>query len=97
MDTLRRPAVAISLHGDIDIDTVKTLRRRLAPAETADEAIIDLSQVTYAGTTLINGLLDLRKRMLKHGAAGAIHLVGSSPHFRKVLTITKLDRIFQIG
>lgn len=96
MDTLRRPAVAISLQGDIDIDMVKTLRRRLAPAETADEAIIDLSHVTYAGTTLINGLLDLRKRMLKHGTAAAIHLVGSSPHFRKVLTITKLDRVFEV-
>ncbi|HET9096972.1 MAG TPA: STAS domain-containing protein [Candidatus Baltobacteraceae bacterium] len=97
MEGLHQAAVTVSLKGEYDINSRNALRRLLASAEGADQAIIDLSAVTYAGTTLINALLNLRKRMRKQGREGAIRLVGSSANIRKVLTITRLDRVFEVA
>lgn len=97
MDGYRQPAVVIALRGALDINARDALRRELSPAESAQEAVIDLSGVTYAGTTLLNALLRLRKRMRTRGGSGSIHLVGSSPQLRRVLTITNLDRVFDVA
>jgi anti-anti-sigma factor len=97
MDEYRSAAVVISLRGALDITARDTLRRQLSPAENAEEAVIDLSGVTYAGTTLLNALLGLRKRMRTRGRSGAIRLVGTSSNLRRVLTITNLDRVFDVA
>jgi len=97
MEALELAAVLVSLDGDFDISSRDTLRKLLAKAEQADAAVIDLSGVTYAGTTLLNALISLRKRMRLHGREGAIRLVGSSAHMRKLLTITALDRVFEVA
>jgi hypothetical protein len=34
--------------------------------------------------------------MQEHGNAGVIRLAGASAHFRKVLRITHLDRVFDV-
>lgn len=87
----------VSLKGVYDINSRDALRRLLAPAETAEEAIIDLSGVTYAGTTLFNALISLHKKMRNRGNTGAIRLVGSSAHVRRLLTITCLDHLFEVA
>lgn len=97
MKGLQQAVVTVFLQGAYDISSRNALRRLLAGAQDSDRAIIDLSAVTYAGTTLINALLGLRKRMRKHGGEGAIRLVGSSANIRKVLTITRLDRVFEVA
>jgi anti-anti-sigma factor len=97
MQGLQQAAVTVSLRGEFDISSGDSLRRALARAEYADAAIIDLSGVTYAGTTLLNALLALQRSMRKHGGEGAIRIVGTSPHLRKVLTITSLDRLFEVA
>lgn len=97
MEGLHQAAVTISLQGAYDISSREDLRRLLAPAEQADAAIIDLSGVTYAGTTLLNALLHLRQCMRNHGNRGEIRLVGSSASIRKILTITCLDSVFEVA
>lgn len=97
MEGLHPAAVTVFLRGEFDINSRDSLRRQLARAERADAAVIDLSGVTYAGTTLFNALIALKKSMRKHGGEGEIRLVGSSPHVRKLLTITCLDRLFEVA
>lgn len=97
MDALCEAAATVSLQGALDITASEALKRELLPLETADRAVIDLSRVTYAGTTLLNALLALRKSMKQHGARGGIRLVGASPHVRRLLTITNLDRVFEVA
>ena len=97
MNASHQAAVTIFLSGALDLTVRETLKRQLAKAEDADQAVIDLSGVTYAGTTLLNALLGLRQRMRTHGHDGFIRLVGSSPNLRKVLTITNLDRVFDVA
>lgn len=97
MEALHQAAVIVSLQGAYDINSGNALRRLLATGEAADQVVVDLSAVTYAGTTLINALLNLRKNMRKHGSSGAIRLIGSSANIRRVLTITRLDRVFEVA
>ena len=97
MKALAQAAVTVSLHGAYDISTREHLRRQLSEAACADEAVIDLSDVTFAGTTLLNELLALKKTMRRNGSEGAIRIVGSNPQLRKVLTITCLDRLFEVA
>lgn len=96
MQGLQQAAVTVSLQGAFDITSREALRRQLSKAEKAQEAIIDVSGVTYAGTTLFNALIVLHKNMRKHGSEGAIRIIGSSAHVRKLLTITCLDHIFEV-
>jgi len=96
MPALHEGPVTISLHGDYDISSNEALRRLLSTAEEADEAVIDLSDVTYAGTTLLNALLNLRSRMRAHGSVGIVRLTGGSKQLRKVLEVTRLDRVFNV-
>jgi anti-anti-sigma factor len=97
MDVVHDGRVTISLHGDYDISSREALRRLLRPAEYATEAVIDVSGVTYAGTTLLNALISLRKAMRMHGKTGIVRLIGSSPQLRRVLQITRLDRVFDVA
>lgn len=97
MEALNQAALRISLQGAYDMSSGEALRRQLAPAERADAVTIDLTGVTYAGTTLLNALVTLRKRMRGRGNSGAIRLVGGSAGIRKVLTITRLDQVFDVA
>lgn len=97
MKPFQKGAVTVSLEGAFDISSRQALKRLLARAEMADAAVIDISGVTYAGTTLFNELIALQKSMRKHGSAGAIRIVGSSAYMRKLLTVTRLDRLFEVA
>ncbi|HKU68541.1 MAG TPA: STAS domain-containing protein [Candidatus Baltobacteraceae bacterium] len=97
MEPLRSGAVTVSLHGDIDVSSARALKRLLSEAEDADAAVIDLSDVTYAGTTLFNALIALHKNMRRHGGEACIRIVGSSAQMRRLLTITCLDNLFDVA
>jgi anti-anti-sigma factor len=87
----------LSLEGAFDVSSLPALKRLLSRAERADAAVIDISRVTYAGTTLFNALIGLHKSMKRHGGSGAIRLVGTSAHMRRLLAVTSLDRLFEIA
>jgi anti-anti-sigma factor len=97
MEALQKGAIALSLEGAFDVSSQLALKRQLSVAERADAAIIDISQVTYAGTTLFNALIALRKAMRRHGGTGAIRLTGTNAHMRKLLAVTCLDRLFEVA
>jgi anti-anti-sigma factor len=97
MPVFHEALVTIALRGAYDISSADALRRALSRGIYADTVIVDVSAVTYAGTTLLNALLDLRARMREHGSAGVIRLVGSSASLRRILSITRLDRVFDVN
>jgi anti-anti-sigma factor len=97
MEALHKGAVTVSLRGDFDISSARALAQLLAEAEDADAAIIDVSNVTYAGTTLFNALIALHNTMRRRGGKGSIRIVGSSAHMRRLLTITCLDDLFEVA
>lgn len=93
---LREDGPIIYLQGEIDISRQGDLERLLRPAEWSDSATLDFASVTFASTTLLNGVIRLHNRMREHGRAGTIRIVGCAPHVRRVLALTHLDSIFDV-
>jgi anti-anti-sigma factor len=57
--------------------------------------VVDLGEVSYCSTAVVNGLLQLRKELVKHG--GELKLAGLSPEVREVFHCLRLENtIFKI-
>ncbi len=87
----------ITLSGEYDVHRSDDLERQLAPADHADIAVIDVTAVTYADSSAINALVRLRRRMLANGGRGIIRLIGAQRSFRRLLALTALDNVFDLG
>jgi anti-anti-sigma factor len=88
--------VTITLEGEIDISREIELERTLRPAEWADRATLDFSNVSFASTTLINAIVRLHNHIRQHGRTGTIRIIGCAPHVKRVLKLAHLDSIFEI-
>lgn|GEM_PF-2997293 len=86
----------ICFAGDIDLARKEEFNNALVPAESADVAILDLCNVTYMDTTVLNGLVVLKKRMLHHGSRGIVRIAVGNPFMRRLFLLCKLDRIFEL-
>ena len=92
----REPAVVrIVLRGEFDLSSEKQLATLLRPAEQADQAIIDMAHLTYIDSTGLGCLISLKKRLGAHG--GVVQLINVHPNVCKILTICKLDQLFEIS
>jgi anti-anti-sigma factor len=88
--------VEISLAGELDIARSEELRRKLAPAETAYLAVIDMRGVTYLDSTAITCFVRLRKRMSENGHTGTVRIKSPSLQVHRILTMCGLSEIFVI-
>ena len=86
----RGPLVAIS--GEIDIASGPQLRDQLLSVIRRQGArlTLDLSGVTFIDCVGINVLLAARRRALLEG--GSMRVLRASPHVRRVIALTRLDR-----
>lgn len=89
--------VVIALDGELDISREADLESALARAEWANRATLDLSNVSFVSTTLLNAVLRLHKKMRAHGRAGTIRIVGCAPHVRRIFQLTRLDTLFEVA
>ncbi|MDJ0347348.1 STAS domain-containing protein [Streptomyces sp. H10-C2] len=86
----------ITVSGDVDLDTVEPLQYALSNAHTGpDQArtiVLDLSAVTFAGTSLINVLLRARTLL----GPERLRIADPSPCVARLMRLTELDRHFTI-
>jgi anti-anti-sigma factor len=83
----------------LDDDALRTLTRSIDEASESDPGgrlvILDLSRVAIVPSLALGLLVQI---LNKCGARRqALRLVGVQPQIRKVLSITRLDRIFQLA
>lgn len=86
----------VEVSGEVDIYTAPKFKEDMLALieEGATELIIDLSQVTFIDSTALGVLIGGIKRM--YAVDGRMALVVSTRPVRKILTITGLDRVFEI-
>lgn len=86
----------IEVAGEVDIYTAPKFKDDMLALidEGATELIVDLSEVTFIDSTALGVLIGGVKRM--HAVDGRMALVVSTRPVQKVLTITGLDRVFEI-
>jgi anti-anti-sigma factor len=87
--------LTVHLSGDIDLYVCTQLERSLEPLVDASDAIIDVADVRYAGTTLLTALIRLVKARRAHGNALPPHLLGATESIRRILDLTNVSQLVQ--
>lgn len=94
-----RDAVVVRVQGDVDSNTVETLRAHLATAREAAAGhparllVLDLQDVTYFGSAGLNALLDCHEAGSSEGTA--IRLAADNPFVTRPIEVTNLDSILR--
>lgn len=94
-----RDAVVVRVQGDVDSNTVDTLRGHLTAAIEAAAGhparllVLDLQDVTYFGSAGLNAVLDCHDAGSSEGTA--IRLVADHPFVLRPIEVTNLDRILR--
>jgi anti-sigma B factor antagonist len=89
-------SVVFALCGDFDISSKAALSRALdSTGDGAAAVTIDLSETTFLDASTLAVLAKLQRQRQERGAS-AVRVVGPNPHVRKILSITKLDRVFDV-
>ena len=92
----RHGTVVLTVSGDLDLYVAGELKERLGMAadQRVSMLVVDLSDVTFVDSMGLGVLLGGMKRL--HAARGQLHLVVSRPELRRVLEITRMDRILPL-
>jgi len=85
----------VELSGDMDFSMRDQLAARLDQAAVqSDRVDVELSKANYVDSTILGLLIGLRNRLRERG--GTLRLVSPSPHMRKLLSYSGLDKAFEI-
>ena len=86
----------IAVHGQADLHTASDLRSAISEAidRGAVHLVVDLSEATFIDSMTLGVLLGAVKRLRPTG--GAVSVVCTDPHIRRIFEITLLDRIFTL-
>ncbi len=86
-----RGCAIVAVTGEIDISTVAGLRERLYElAESGQQLIVDLDQVTFIDSAGLGALVGTSRRTAENG--GSLRAVCENPQTRKLLWLTGVDR-----
>jgi len=87
---------ALILRGELDLLACPTLKERLHALIDPEPmfALVDLSDATFVDSTVLGTLIGANRRLLAND--GALVLVCDNPNIRAILTLTRLDRVFDI-
>jgi anti-sigma B factor antagonist len=81
----------VAVTGEIDISTVAGLRERLYElAESGQQLIVDLDQVTFIDSAGLGALVGTSRRTAENG--GSLRAVCKNPQTLKLLWLTGVDR-----
>ena len=80
------PVVALS--GEVDLCCAPQVRASFARID--GPVVVDMSSVTYADSSLLNELAQLRRRV------GHVELVVTSPQLRRILDIVGFTQRFRV-
>ena len=89
------PPAVVVVAGEVDLATAPRLKDVLVRAiEQAKTVIVDLSAATYMDSTGLGVLIGSLKHARELG--GDVKLAGLLPRVRRVFSITKIDKVFDI-
>lgn len=84
-----------TLHGDLLTSPEAASLRNELQASTAPRLIVDLSELPYFGSTVLEFLVSLWRRVTKKG--GRLVIYRASAVGRDVLTAAQLDRLWPLA
>jgi anti-anti-sigma factor len=88
--------LVFALRGDFDISCKQALSRILESSADEGEVTIDLSKTTFLDASTLAILAKLQRQRGEKNAS-TLRVIGANPHIRKILSITKLDQVFDVS
>jgi anti-anti-sigma regulatory factor len=88
---------SVRMPANLDIDDVDRVKALLAPAECADEAIVDFSELPVISATILGALVSLMNRMVERNRLGVVRIVGANPSTLQVLKLCRADSLFDLS
>ena len=89
-------ATVLAVTGEIDMQTVDELRAKVDDLDVAHQALVlDLHGVAFVDSSGLGGLLGIKKQQDRAG--GTLRLTRVSPAVTRIITITKMDRVFGLS
>jgi anti-sigma B factor antagonist len=85
----------IALRGEFDLANVSAVAEQIdrAIADGSTHLLVDLSGVTFMGSSLLNTLRSGREACHRRG--GSLHVVGESSRARRLMVLTGLNSLIQ--
>ena len=90
--------LTIALDGDFDHHSAKSVREQadtLLIETNPAELLIDFARVTFMDSSGLGFVLGRYKKQLEHG--GKIRLVNVSPSVKRILVMSGIDKLINIG
>lgn len=81
----------VTLEGEYDLTRKAEIATLFQTLDGDDDLILDLTNVTYLDSTILEELAALRRR----NAQRSITLAGASDHIRRVFEIVGFDQLFK--
>ena len=94
MTTDRTPPKVFKLTGEVDIARQAELDAIAAAAAEAELAIVDLTEVTFLDTTVINWLLRTKKVIEEQ--KGRLRVVAPKGLVTRLIAITELEGVIEV-
>jgi anti-sigma B factor antagonist len=86
--------VFVELQGEFDIADHETLAEAFSELQSAKGVLIDLSRVTYADSTFLTCLVQLKRSLTANGSRLAI--TGASRLVERLFSVSGLDTVFGV-
>jgi len=94
MQSTDRPVV--KLNGDYDLSRREEMRDDLYVLKDEDAIAVDLAGVKYMDSTSLGVLVNFNRRFIQKGGP-PIKLLNLQPRLVRLLKITGLDQVFDLG
>jgi anti-anti-sigma regulatory factor len=88
---------SIRLPANLVIDDIDEIQALLAPAEWADEAIVDFSELPAISATVLGALLALVNGMAARNRLGVVRIVGANPRILRIFKLCRADSLFDLS
>lgn len=83
----------LSLEGEYDLARRDEIARLFDSIDGDGAVVIDLTNVTYLDSTILNELARLRR----HGADRPVLLAGANAHIRRIFKVVGFEELFDIA
>ena len=86
----------VSVSGEVDLLTAPVLRERMTASieSNGGDVVLDLSGVTFLDSSGLGVILGAHRRLRERD--GTLQIVATAPAVLKILTLTGLDKVFDV-
>jgi anti-anti-sigma factor len=95
--TLETKTASFKLVGDWNFSRRDELQVTLRPAESADEVLLDFSEVTFIDASVLGCLTRLRDCVLERNRPGTIRIIAASRSIRRIFELCHLDTLLGLS